>query len=238
MSHRNLPLWLENNIIFRKLFIIRKVFLTNRRFHHYSGAAEDVSISKLFPKKYKGIFVDVGCYHPVKYSNTWALYKKGWRGINIDLDSIKIEMFDFVRSKDINIKCAITDKNGVVKCYKHGYFSQVNSLDENSNVDGCRVEEVECRKLTSVIDDTIYKNKKIDLLSVDAEGHDLEVLQSLDFARYAASVIIVEINNKIFQEVEQSELYKYLRSLDYSLVGWCGVSLLMVSKEFQATLKF
>jgi hypothetical protein len=31
-----------------------------------------------------GFFVDVGCFHPLFYSNTWKLYKKGWRGVNID----------------------------------------------------------------------------------------------------------------------------------------------------------
>ena len=31
------------------------------------------------------------------------MYKKGWRGINIDLNPLTIELFDFFRNKDINI---------------------------------------------------------------------------------------------------------------------------------------
>ena len=47
--------------------------------------------TRFFPKKYKGFFVDVGCFHPIKYNNTYRLYRKGWRGVNIDIDAIKIE---------------------------------------------------------------------------------------------------------------------------------------------------
>lgn len=235
-SHRNLPLWLENNFIFRTLFIIRKLYFTSRRRYHYSGAAEDVVIGKFFPKNYKGFFVDVGCYHPVKYSNTWALYKKGWRGINVDIDSIKIDMFNLVRCKDINIKCAVSDNEGVVNFYKHGFLSQVSTIDESSNTEGCRVEKVDSRKLTSIIDETKYKDKKIDFLTVDAEGHDFEVIKSLDISRYQPSIILVEINNRVFQEIKEFPIYKYLLSLDYSLAGWCGVSLIMVSKKRQQTL--
>lgn len=235
-SHRNLPLWLENNFIFRKIFIIRKLYFTNKRRYHYSAVAEDVVISKFFPKKYKGFFVDVGCYHPVKYSNTWALYKKGWRGINIDIDSIKIEMFNLARTKDINIKCAVSDKEGVVDFYKHGFLSQLSTISKSDFTKKCRVEKVESRNLTSIIDETKYKNKKIDLLTVDAEGHDLEVIKSLDVSRYQPSIIVIEINNRVFHEIEKTPMYNYLLSLDYSLVGWCGVSLIMASKERQKTL--
>ena len=37
-----------------------------------------------------GIYIDVGCNHPIKFNNTYLLYKRGWSGINIDLDSKSI----------------------------------------------------------------------------------------------------------------------------------------------------
>ena len=36
-------------------------------------------------KKKKGVYIDVGCYHPIRLSNTKFLYEKGWKGINIDI---------------------------------------------------------------------------------------------------------------------------------------------------------
>ncbi|MEK6749659.1 MAG: FkbM family methyltransferase [Pseudomonadota bacterium] len=235
-SHRNVPLWLENNVIFRKLFILRKLFFSRNRFSHYAGAAEDVAIARLFHKNYQGFFVDVGCYHPIKFSNTWLLYKRGWRGINIDIDSIKVEMFNYVRRHDINIQCAVSGKNGVATFYKQGFFSQISSLEPTVGNTPSRVLEVECRTLSSILDSTRYKNRGIDLLSIDAEGHDLEVLQSLDFARYAPSLIVVETHDGTLDVIERSALYKYLRSMEYTMVGWCGESLLMAGKALQQKL--
>ncbi len=238
ISHKNLPEWIERNVIFRKLFLLRKLYLTKRKFIHYSGAAEDVSIRKIFSNKASGLFIDVGCYHPIKYSNTWALYKKGWRGINIDIDAIKIELFNMVRRDDVNITCAVSNKSGTTKYYRAGLFSQINSIDKNSadELEQYITMDVECKTLTELIDGTKYKNKQIDFLSVDAEGHDFEVLTSLDFTRYNPLLIAVEIHEPIFDRVEKSELYKYLRNLNYSLAGWCGESLLMANSELQRTL--
>ena len=50
--------------------------------------AEVVAIKIMFSKKYM-FFFDIGCFHPIKYNNTYVYYKKGYRGINIDIDRIK-----------------------------------------------------------------------------------------------------------------------------------------------------
>ena len=231
---------MERNFIFRKLFLFRKLYLTKLKFTHYSGAGEDISIRKLFPGDFRGLFVDVGCYHPIKYNHTWALYKKGWRGINIDIDDIKIELFNMVRREDVNIACAVSDKPGIVKYYRAGLFSQINSLQksETAVMEGYVIGEVECKTLTSLIDDTRYKDEKIDFLNVDAEGHDFEVLNSLDFNRYKPSLIAVEIHERTLDRVQDSKLYKLLRDQQYVLVGWCGETLLLASQEMQQRLNY
>ncbi len=143
-----------------------------------------------------------------------------------------------VRQEDINITCAVSNKSGTTNYYRAGLFSQINSIDENSahELEKYITMEVECKTLTELIDSTVYKDKNIDLLSVDAEGHYYKVITSPDFNRYQPSLIVVEIHEPIFDRVEKSDLYKYLRKRDYSLVGWCGESLLMANKELQQTL--
>ena len=37
-----------------------------------------------------GFYVDVGCFHPKKHSNTYLLYKRGWSGINIDVEKTNL----------------------------------------------------------------------------------------------------------------------------------------------------
>lgn len=244
LNYSQLPSWLENSKIFRKLFILRKLYLTKTSFRHYSQFAEDVTVGRLFPKSFKGFFVDVGCFHPKKYNNTYRLYKKGWRGINIDIDPIKIEGFNLVRPKDTNIATAVGNIDGEMEYYSNGFYSLTSSLDQTFAEKKFRnskkefvVKKTPCHKLTTLIEQTDYKDREIDFLSVDAEGYDIEVLKSLDFEKYKPKLIAVESHHQLFYKIQETDVYKFLTSLDYTLVGWCGLSLIMANKSFQNSIE-
>ena len=74
----------------------------------YSLSNVDLIINRIFSKINKGIYIDIGCNHPIKYNNTFLLYKRGWKGINIDLDDKSIDQFKKLRNKDTNIKTLVT----------------------------------------------------------------------------------------------------------------------------------
>ena len=76
----------------------------------YSFNGVDLIIDYIFKNQKKGIYLDVGAQHPISNNNTYLLFKKGWKGINIDLDKKNIDLFNISRSKDININLAISDK--------------------------------------------------------------------------------------------------------------------------------
>lgn len=227
LNYTHLPSWLENNRLFRFFFLIRKIYLTRRRFHHYGQFAEDLTIGRLFPEDYKGFFVDVGCFHPVKYNNTIALYRRGWRGINVDIDSIKIDAFKLARPGDVNIAAAVSVNEGEVTVYSDGFYALNTTLDQEyaRQLGRCRKRTMRASRLDTLIDETRYKNRPIDLLTVDTEQHDLEVLKSLDFDRYAPRVLAVESHLSDFEAVTRSDLYRFVVSKGYSLAGWCGLTL-------------
>jgi Methyltransferase FkbM domain len=227
-NHSHPPKWLESNWLFRHLFLFRKLFLTKRRSYYYGQEAEDVALRRIFPKRYKGFFVDVGCFHPIKYNNTYYFYKKGWRGINIDIDPIKIKGFNWLRSGDTNIVKAVSNQTGSLQYWTNGFYSLVNTLDEKvaASRDNYQLKTVATDTLTNIIDGTPYKNKTIDILSIDAEGHDFAVLQSLDFDRYQPQVIVIESYAKRLAEVLTLDIYKFLQQQDYDLVNWAGLSLI------------
>ncbi|MCB0566748.1 MAG: FkbM family methyltransferase [Phaeodactylibacter sp.] len=231
-NYAHLPAWLENNWLFRKGFLLRKLFLTRRKFSHYAQFAEDVAVIRQFHKGYKGIFVDVGCFHPVKYNNTYRLYRKGWRGVNIDIDKIKIEGFNMVRRGDVNIARAVSSETGEFTYWSNGFYSLTITLDEAfaAGKPGYRKKVVKADTLTNILDGTKYKGRQIDFLSVDAEGHDFEVLRSLDFERYAPRLIAVETHYPTFDEVKNDALYQLLTGLGYVLANWVGLTLLFRRK--------
>lgn len=230
LSYTHLPDWLKRNWLFRKLFLLRKLFLTRTTSRHRGQSAEDVFINREFPKKYKGFFVDVGCFHPYKYNNTYGLYKRGWRGVNIDIDAIKIEGFNMVRSSDTNIQRAVSKQPGELTYYTNGFYSLVVTLNEDFTKErpkyDYRPAKVQADTLTNILNGTKYNNRQIDFLTVDAEGYDLAVLQSLDFDRYAPKLIAVEIHAITIDTVLKDELYRFLNSKGYQLVNWVGQTLM------------
>ena len=59
----------------------------------YSSFGEDRLILKFLAKRPAGFYVDVGAHEPRDYSNTYALYRRGWRGLAIDPDPDSIAAF-------------------------------------------------------------------------------------------------------------------------------------------------
>ena len=84
---------------------------------------EDLFIDNFFKNK-TGLYVDVGAYHPLELSNTYLLYKRKWKGINIDINSLSIEYFDFLRPNDININLGVARKNST----KIIYFQKIYTI--------------------------------------------------------------------------------------------------------------
>ena len=228
MNERLLSFLVERSKLARYLYLIRKAFFSKYRYKHYSQFAEDISIKMHCPDINNGFFVDVGCYHPMKFNNTYALYKKGWSGINIDVDKIKIDTFNLARRRDENVLCAVSDKPGVLKWFSSGLYSLTSTLDESfaKSIGGYTEKEVKVDTLTSIIDKTRYIDREIDFLSIDAEGHDYNVLKSLDLERYKPKLIAVESHISDFTEIEKCKIYKFLTDKGFVLVNWCGFTLI------------
>lgn len=76
----------------------------------YSQDGEELYLRAKFSKAVSGFYVDVGAYHPYRFSNTYWAYKRGWNGINIEPNADAKELFDRVRKRDINLCCGISSR--------------------------------------------------------------------------------------------------------------------------------
>tara|TARA_B100000315_G_C14290120_1_gene456996 strand:+ start:185 stop:430 length:246 start_codon:yes stop_codon:yes gene_type:complete len=77
--------------------IIDKLSIINRKRKYkkisYSFSGIDLVVYYIFKNILNGCYVDVGCQHPISNNNTYLLFKKGWVGVNIDLDQKNIDLF-------------------------------------------------------------------------------------------------------------------------------------------------
>ena len=211
-----------------KLKLLRKAYLTKYWRNYYSQFGEDAVLRELIGRKRNGIYIDVGCYHPKKFSNTHFLRKLGWSGINVDLEDDKIFLFKTLRPDDHNVVSAVSDLNKEVLIFKDREYSLGTTIEPNMIPDEIKpsVERVRTRTLNSIIAESKFNGREIDLLSIDAEGHDFNVLRSIDLAQYKPKIIVIEDQSKNIEDILSRDLYKHLRKQKYKLTSWVHLSLI------------
>ena len=209
--------------IYKKLYIYQNLYIKNKIYKNktfYSENQEDIFVLKHFKNKKRGFYVDVGCHHPSRINNTFLLYKNGWRGVNIDMSKLSIDLFNLTRKEDINIHSAVSTKNKMINYYTNkNLFLSASIIQKKSSSKFKYKEKVLSKPLTKILDKTIYKDQHIDFLTIDAEGADYEVLKSLDFKRYEPKLICVEIWRNQIQDfnVKKHKIYKFLFKKKYKL---------------------
>jgi len=193
-------------------------------FPSYGATGEDILLGKIF-KKQIGFYVDVGALHPINGSNTYHLYKKGWKGINFDLMEDNIKLFKIFRPRDISLSIAISSKSGLINSYIFDSGSGLNTLERNwaekwSKVinKNFKTVKVKKEKLTNMLD-KYNCPKNFDLLNIDVENHELDVLRGLDFKIYKPKIITIEIHTKKTKDIFKSPTYKYLEKENYELIS-------------------
>ena len=212
--------------IFERIHVIQNLYFKNKCFLRkktYSMDGEDLQIKKHFVNKLKGFYVDVGAYHPIHRNNTMLLHQAGWEGINIDISDFSIKLFDYIRPKDTNLNLAVSKTSGYVEMFYQKKLSQLLTIREDvaKNVFQGQIKskKILSKTLNEVLRDSKYSEKKIDFLDIDVEGSDLEVLSSLDFAKYSPELICIEYIGK---DKENSDIFKFLKNKKYKNI-WSGV---------------
>ena len=217
----------------KKLKLFRKAFLTDFIQFHYSQFGEDIILREILKKEISnGFYIDVGCFHPKKFSNTYMLYKKGWSGINIDMEEDKISLFNMVRPRDLNILSPISDKEEDVTLYRYSKYGLGSTIDKKIAFETSDhiydKTTVKTRTLNEVINESPYKDTQIDVLSIDVEGVDFKVLRSLDIKKYSPKVIIIEDHHTKIEDILETDTFKFLVQNNYILRSWSFYSLIFV----------
>lgn len=186
-------------------------FLLGKGVHtSYSQSGEDLII-KPFLSKGKGIYVDVGCYHPILYSNTYRLYKEGWSGVAIDPNPHLKKLFSFFRPRDTFCNVAVGNPGEAV------YFTFSDGA--YNTLDAPQAEEYKKRttllKMTPVFVKPLAEICKdlehIDFMSIDAEGMDFQILKTHDWSKPPRLILV--------EATPHSPAAVFLEEKGYDLVG-------------------
>lgn len=169
----------------------------------------------------KGYFVEVGANDPRARSQTWHLEQAGWTGLLIEPQpDLARELRAMRMAKVFAVACSSPENAGhTLPLHVAGPLS---SLDRRRMAPGATpqaVIEVPIRTLDSVLEEA-QAPEHFDFLSIDVEGHELEVLRGFDIVRWQPRLILLE------DHVADLSKHRYLSAVGYRIVrryennGW------------------
>ena len=216
-----------------KLYFFLKILKKSKKRYHYADNGEDVIIQGLFNHRKDGFYIDVGCYHPIRASLTHLLYKKGWKGVNIDISEDTINLFKIARPNDKNINIGIADKVGEDFYYQSSHINQANSFKYYDDVKKVKIKTT---TLDNIIKD--LRIKKIDFLNIDVEYTDFKVLQGLNLNFVRPTLIAIEDNDAFdIADLVNSDIYKYLINKEYFLYSKLNCTNLYLDIKYKNNLE-
>lgn len=190
----------------------------------YAQGGEDAILRALLGNK-PGFYVEVGANHPQYFSNVFELYRRGWHGIAVEANEQMIAKHRRIRPRDQAV-CALVSNEERDVTFTEFDEPLVSSLDpefvktmtEKYGKQVISQRTVRTKTLSFILDDCGCP-KQFDLLSIDVEGHDFEVLSSLDLERYRPHIIVIEMHGFAIERYHDDPICRHLRDRGYALVG-------------------
>lgn len=174
-------------------------------------------VREFFHDASTGFFVEVGANDPYERSQTWHLEKLGWTGVLIEPQpELAARLVSARTAMVFAVACSSPENAG--RAMQLHVAGPLSSLDRDQMAPGAKPEcviDVPVR----VLDDILVQASApspIDFLSIDVEGHELDVLQGFDFARWRPRLILLE------DHVSDLSKHNFLQSCGYRLVRRVG----------------
>lgn len=140
----------------------------------------------------RGYFVEVGANQPQALSQTFALEQRGWTGVLVEPQPDLADELRRRRSAKVFAEACTSSRNAGSRMTLH-LAGGHSSFDRNLNLAEVKPHaaiSVPTRTLNQILTDAGAQN--IDFLSIDVEGHELDVLDGLDLKRWRPRLILIE----------------------------------------------
>ena len=186
----------------------------------YSQGNEETLIRAFFQDRRGGFFLDVGASHFQNDSTTYYLEKHlGWRGIAVDaLEEFREDYERFRRGTQF-FAFFVTNQAGAPRdFFRYARDTRISSgsLDQLRGLPRVKDRHIETIKVPSAtLNQLLHAQKvdKVDFVSLDIEGSELEALEGFDIERYRPDLLCVET-----QTYTRDSVLSYFASHRYELI--------------------
>jgi hypothetical protein len=210
-----------------------KIRLSPRKF--YGQLSEDAILQTLLPER-NGSYLDIGCGNPIKTSNTFVFYRRGWSGTVVDPILLNKKLFKLMRPKDRFILAVVGGTTASTKFWEMRPY-------EYSTANQSIAEELVSRKIAHLVAvshipslamadlDISMKPRDPTLLCIDAESFDYHVLVSNDWKKILPRVICVE---EVADPNVPRKIENFLEEFGYTKYAWVGLSSVYIHNSYQS----
>jgi hypothetical protein len=224
---------LKNRLKDSRLNYVRQILIqilsykNSERFH--GQTAEDAILAKLLPQK-NGFYVDIGCGDPIKFSNTYLFYKRGWGGVAIDPILEKAKIFKIFRPSDKVLNLLVGTKTKKIEFWEFEPYG-LSTADKDVARDVLSINGVRLIRKTKKNMAPLSKlippieSGHPTLLCIDVEGLELQVLRSNNWNKFKPWIICLEQWPQTLPK-RKRELNAFMEINGYEIVANTGLSLI------------
>lgn len=202
---------------------------------HFSQEGEDILLERMFGGTPNGYFVDIGAHHPIRFSNTYWAYRKGWTGLNVDAAPGTAELFNERRPKDTTVEVGVSDREGELEFYifdEQALNTMSNSRKQKlseSPYSLARTVKVPITTLSKLLDEYVPPGQVIDYMSIDIEGHEIQALAGNNWEKYKPRALVVEALEHTADTLHDAPAVVFLKTIGYVPVSFLANSVILVS---------
>ena len=193
----------------RYLKYYAKVLLNNWTVNKdsYAQHGEDKLVELLIPEGVKS-FIDIGANDGVLFSNTYKFARNRAQGLCIEPSPSAYKKLLLNHLFNIRVSCinsAISNANGKVLLQEDGYESTLSRV-VNKNTQ----TSIEILSYTMLDILRKFPNfSKVDLVSIDVEGHEYEVLEGMPITNFYTKLLIIESDKSQIEELKKLNFFKH-----------------------------
>lgn len=217
--------------------------MPEQSFVSYAQNGEDVVLRRAFRHIVDGRYVDVGANHPTEDSISRSFYDQGWRGITVEPLPQLATQHRLERPRDVMVEAVIAETDGgkvVLHSYDDsGLSTTMDGIRDQHAVSG-RVAtdlEVDSRRLDSVLEEAGWQGEDIHFMTIDTEGAESAVLNSIDLHTWRPWVLVIEATLPNSTERSHESWEASVLAAGYEFCLFDGLSRFYVAKEHAVGLR-
>jgi FkbM family methyltransferase len=217
--------------------------MTSTTFESFAQNGEDVVLWRALGNIKNGRYIEVGANDPTVHSVTRAFYDRGWRGITVEPVHEYAERHRAERPGDYLVEAAITD-DAVETVTLHqidntGLSTLVGAISEQHETSGWERHDVEvpARSLDAVLAGAEWGDLDIHFATVDVEGAEAAVLNSVDLTVWRPWVLVIESTAPLTTAPTYAAWEAGVLKSGYEFCLFDGLSRYYVAAEHAPTLR-